>query len=718
MRKELRETLRDRRTVITLVLMPLLVYPLLSISFNKSMLLTAEQAEQPSLTIGLESRQDLELLEKLLLEGERLVQAKKQARNQRTKGSSRLDAPSGGSPDSPPDVALRWFGGAKLETHVANLDVHVGVIMRTADADANGGDAMLPVQCEVLFRENSPMSLRAMQFVETRLQAVNEATLRTRLAQLRVPVQLPAEVSLRSISTGSGAPFSLATLVPLVLILMTITGSVYPAIDLTAGERERRTMETLIAAPISRMALLVAKYAAVLIVAVLTAMVNLLAMTVTLLTSSLGVQLFPEGLSPLLFIEIFGLMILFAAFFSAIVLTLTSFARSFKEAQAYLIPVMLLAISPGLLSLMPGLELSGTLAVAPLVNIVLLSRDILEGTAQPAMAFLAVVSTGVYAIAAIAIASRVFGNDALLYASRGSWSELFQRPDQPIPAATPATTLACLATLFPTYFVMANLTQRLRLDMQSQILANALVTIMVFGLWPLLFALAQHVKIRSGFQVFAPPWLASVCALLLGLTLWPVAYELYLVGERIGLVSLGKSQYSMAQQIVDTFRGLSPFALLGALAVIPAVMEEFFFRGYLFKGLRSRFPGPLIIVVTALIFGLFHVLSPTALMPERFLPSTMLGLVLGWVCYRTGSVVPGMLLHACHNGLLLMMVQQQDWLASRGWNVENSMHVPLSWLAATSGIALAAAAVLFLTTRRSGKLSGKLPETVAGLAAK
>ncbi len=171
-----------------------------------------------------------------------------------------------------------------------------------------------------------------------------------------------------------------------------------------------------------------AKYAAVLIVAVLTAMVNLVAMTVTLLTSSLGSQLFPGGLSPILMIQIFGLMILFAAFFSAIVLAITSFARSFKEAQAYLIPVMLLAISPGLLSLIPGLELRGLMAVAPLVNIVLLSRDILEGNVMPSMAALAIGSTAVYAAAAIAIASRIFGNDALLYASRGSWSELFQRP--------------------------------------------------------------------------------------------------------------------------------------------------------------------------------------------------------------------------------------------------------------------------------------------------
>ena len=220
-------------------------------------------------------------------------------------------------------------------------------------------------------------------------------------------------------------------------------------------------METLIAAPISRMSLLIAKYVAVLTVAVLTALVNVAAMTITVSSSSLYEQLFPQGLSLTLMVQIFGLMVLFAAFFSAIMLAVTSFARSFKEAQAYLIPVMLLAISPGLLSLMPGLQLSGLLAVTPLINIVLLARDLLEHTTSPGMAAVAIVSTAIYAVLAIALASKVFGNDALLYASRGSWSDLFHRPRVERTGPTAAATLACLATLFPCFFLLGNIADRL-----------------------------------------------------------------------------------------------------------------------------------------------------------------------------------------------------------------------------------------------------------------
>src|SRR5439155_16889449 len=129
---------------------------------------------------------------------------------------------------------------------------------------------------------------------------------------------------------GQEGIVSLAALVPLILILMTITGAVYPAIDLTAGERERGTLEILVAAPETRFELLSAKYISVLTVAVLNAVVNLICMLITLSWSGIGESIFgTSGLTLVLLVEIFALLILFAAFFSAVLLCLTSFARSF-----------------------------------------------------------------------------------------------------------------------------------------------------------------------------------------------------------------------------------------------------------------------------------------------------------------------------------------------------------------------------------------------------
>src|SRR5205814_8069223 len=98
----------------------------------------------------------------------------------------------------------------------------------------------------------------------------------------------------------------------------------------------------------------------------------------------LASALFHEGgLSLTLLAQVFALLLLFAAFFSAVLLCLTSFARSFKEAQAYLIPLMLASLAPGIMAMMPGLTLGGVLTVLPLVNIVLMARDLFDSGADP-----------------------------------------------------------------------------------------------------------------------------------------------------------------------------------------------------------------------------------------------------------------------------------------------------------------------------------------------
>ena len=155
------------------------------------------------------------------------------------------------------------------------------------------------------------------------------------------PVQLPV----RSVPDETARSSDLVpVLVPLILILMTMTGAVYPAIDLTAGERERGTLEILVAAPIPRLAVLFAKYVAVLTVARADGAGQ---------PGHDGADAGGDGhrqaavpgdsFDFIVLCRCSALLMLFAAFFSAVLLTLTSFARQFKEAQAYLIPLMLFA---------------------------------------------------------------------------------------------------------------------------------------------------------------------------------------------------------------------------------------------------------------------------------------------------------------------------------------------------------------------------------------
>src|SRR5262249_4680851 len=178
----------------------------------------------------------------------------------------------------------------------------------------------------------SEKSREALGFVRDRLAATNIQRLQQRLAERErrdVPVPVLVHASALEAAEQPSA-FSFTSLVPLILILMTITGAVYPAIDVTAGERERGTLEMLMAAPMPRVGLLLAKYVAVVTVAVLTALMNLAMMLLTVWLSGLSGLLFgPDGLSAGVVLAVFALLLLFAAVFSAGVLVLNNFGPRF-----------------------------------------------------------------------------------------------------------------------------------------------------------------------------------------------------------------------------------------------------------------------------------------------------------------------------------------------------------------------------------------------------
>ena len=312
------------------------------------------------------------------------------------------------------------------------------------------------------------------------------------------------------------------------------------------------------------------------------------------------------------------------------------------------------------------------------------------------------ISTALYVLAAIAVAARIFGTDAILYGSQSTWSDIFRRPATPQSVASLSAAALALAIMFPAYFVLsATLARSTEMSLDMRLFVAATVTMLVFCGIPCAVALFNRVRLGSGLGLVQPQMMALVAAAMLGLVLWPAAHELFLLNERIGITSLGIDQLAQVQTLLEKLQNISPVWILLALAVVPGVCEEFFFRGLFFTSLRAVTTPWRTIVATAVLFGLFHVVAATVLAPERFLPSAFLGLVLGWVRYRTGSVLPCMLLHVVHNGFVLLVVHWRDTLAESGFGVEDTAHLPAKWLAVAAGGAAVAIVMLAFTTRLS-----------------
>ncbi|MEE2935249.1 MAG: ABC transporter permease subunit/CPBP intramembrane protease [Planctomycetota bacterium] len=675
--KELRETLRDRRTIVTLLLMPLLVYPILSMALNRFLLASGKTVDGFTVCVTNEA------------EASRLDQWLSDPRS--VPPQAILDA-SGGEMAKFQVTVIDAESSETFEEAVRSDEIDVGIQIDELDGPiprvkffAERGDANSQNARRILIERLEWLRLASVEFVLKRISPNYSEPLRIEVVDV-------GEVQSRDL---------LATIVPLVLVLMTITGAVYPAIDLTAGERERGTMESVMASPVPRGYILLAKYAAVVTVAFLTAIANLVAMFSTLWASGLLSLLTGESAFPFLAIlQILTLLVLFSGFFSALLLSLTSFAKSFKEAQAYLIPVMLLSLTPAMLSLMPGATLQGAMAILPLINIVLLARDTLAGDVDAMGAMAAIASTIAYAAAALSIAARLFGSDAVTRTSEKSFGSMLRRPRQISEAASVQAATMMLAMLVPIYFLVSNGLIRFLQQIQDfapievQLLFNGFALIMTFGLVPFAMAWLERNRIKTTFRIQLPHPTAWIGGLLLGLGSWAFAHEAFVIADALGIGGLSEEQVEKAKEAIDRMRTASPLVLLAAFALTPAVIEEFCFRGYLFSSLQRVVSPFRVIVITSLLFGLFHVLTGNTLLIERFIPSTLMGLIIGWVAYRTGSVLPGMLVHFIHNGLLNMVLYYQEKLDFLGAGFDNQAHLPPLWLGLATVLVLAGAGMM------------------------
>jgi ABC-2 type transport system permease protein/sodium transport system permease protein len=714
--KELRESLRDRRTLITLILMPILVYPLLSMAMQRLIVSTASglNADKTEYIIGVTDEQAGSLVASAL--GETALAIRNGVRHSIEIRRPELASSAGKTNEPAKDPQTAGFNivvadGISLQQALEQGQVDVAVLQVRSESISLGRNGTYPTyELELSFRDADLRSEAAMLEFRKAMELVNDSQ------SMQFRGSLPAAVRLISTATGKrvDAMTSLAGILPLILILMTITGAVYPAIDLTAGERERGTMEAMIATPAPRFLLLLSKYVAVVTVAVLTALANLFACWITLSIGGLGRALLGErGLSLLAMLQILPLLVIFAAFFSAILLAMCSFARSFKEAQAYLIPVMLVSLAPALLTLMPNIEFSTLLGIVPLVNILLLSRDIMTGSPQALPAFAAVFSTLLYAAAALVVASRLFGAESATAGSQETWSDLFRRPKRMQELPDLGDLAVYLALMFPVFFILTNLFGQMDLSIANKLWINAGILLVLFLITPALVAQYRRLNLRSTFLLGNwmgdAPWLIPravgglgvLCGVgLLASGLWVIAFEVLKVLSDLGFGAISIARSEALEEAKTQFAAIPFWTIFLTSALVPALAEEFFFRGYVLSAFRNRTSPLRAVLYSALVFGFFHVINGSVLSLERFFPTALLGLALGFVAIRTRSLWPGVLLHATHNGLLFWLTRFSEKELSE-WFGSTNQHFPPIWiLASLAAVACGIGLVYFLTRQR------------------
>lgn len=389
-KKELIDTLRDRRTIIAMVVVPLLLFPVI-ISITTTIARSqAEKAKNKQLRVAVISdgneyarqfeeliaaRDDITLLRKIPEDSVRsLIQA---------------DSLDGAFVFSP-----------KFQRRF---------------------EEMRAGRVKFYFRSTEERDIEKNRMTEL-MDEFEKSLLKERFQKLNLDEKAVDAVNLVEVniaSTQERFGKAVGGFLPYIFVIFCFVGSMYPAIDLAAGEKERGTLETLITAPVSRFEILLGKFWVVVLTGIGSALISILGLYIGI--RQVG-EIPPEimdviltVLKPQTILLLMSLLLPLTMFFAGLLLSLSMFAKTFKEAQSIITPFNILVIVPVAIGLIPGMELNATTAFVPILNVSLATKEIIAGTIDYALLGEVYLSLILLAGLSLFVSSKLFMNENVLF---------------------------------------------------------------------------------------------------------------------------------------------------------------------------------------------------------------------------------------------------------------------------------------------------------------
>jgi len=671
-RKELTETLRDRRTLMMMIALPVLLYPLLMMGFSKLQVSQREATADRTSSVAVWGAMPPGLSEALTRDGKAVIDVAAAPPDAVLRGLQdgtlrRPALPHPGTaatdraaPEARGDAGRPPAGAAEPETPVLvaarslvtdrRVDAVLVIWPDMAQALTEGRAGRV----SIFFDSVREDSLEAERRLADRLSDYRETLVRQRERDRGLADGFSMGLDVRSTNVAPEKRRTgqiLGLFLPFLLVTMSLLGGFYPAIDLTAGEKERGTMQTLLCAPVSSLEIVTGKYLAVWATSLIAAFANVVSLGATMMRILPGDQI---SVAPSTFVMAFVMLLPVTFFITAVFLAIATFAKDFKDGQNFLTPVYMLLALPAGVTMLRGIELNAWTAFVPVVNIALLIKSLLISEASPDLVFLALVSSTAYAVLAVLLAARVFAREQVLLGGRESVRSLlgFERSGGGSPS--PAFVLTAFALVLVVTFYGSLLLR------DSGLVRALLVTEYGFFLAPTILLVAGFgFSVRRTLALRRPPVLGLVAAVLIGSSAWAVA-----AGLLIRLLPPPESLVrALEQLLLLDGRPASLWVVWLAIGVTPALCEELFFRGLILSGLRRLGIWPAI-VVCALLFGLAHSSI------YRLLPTVFIGLLLSWLVWRTGSIWTSIVAHTLNNGIAATLVYNKSLAAAVGAGTE------------------------------------------------
>lgn len=677
--RELKDQIRDRRTIFTIAVLPLLLYPLLAmIVFQVQQF----RKEHPS-RVQIVGAADLASLPRLLADGHFAPELCSE--NERRLIQLEID-------DTPPALlsasglasrAERDLAAGKFDAVVyfpPDFARQLAVFRQQRTAEEAAGSPLAAPEPQIFLSSASDKSRVARDRIWSVLDQWRTSIVQDNLRQNNLPIAaaMPFEVASRDVAEETGRRAVIwSKVLPFVLLVWALTGAFYPAIDLCAGEKERGTLETLLSSPAQRSEIVWGKLLTVMTFSMVTSLLNLTSMGITgtfvltqlqkIAAHPLPIEVGPPPLTALVWLVL--ALIPVSAMFSALSLAIAAFARSSKEGQYYLMPLLMISIPLMTLPMLPSAQLDIGSSLIPLTGIILLLKSLIEGQYWEAIKYFPLVTavTAASCLLAIRWAIDQFNNEAVLFRENERFSVslwvrhlLRDREDTP----TVGEALFCGVLLLVIRF-FANFTLRQPENWLGFVQTTLVMQVALIATPACLMAIMLTRRPLAALALRAPSFLSTVpAAALLALLLHPAIVWLSLVIR--ALYPLNDEVVAQLAPLDAMLKSAPLWQAVLLIGLAPAICEELAFRGFILGGLRRIGHKWIAIAIAAALFGIAHGLL------QQSLSAFVVGVVIGYVAVKTNSIWPAMVFHLVHNSLMVVLAHVSG--------PDAQQHPLLSWL--------------------------------------
>ena len=604
-KREITDIFRDKKTMIMMVLLPLVLYPLLIVGVALLSTAIIQSQEEKTYVIAFEECADLELEISGIL-----------SKEQEEIGYT---------------VEVVSEESCKKALEAEKIDAYVSVDGK---------------EITINYLSAKERSVTASNALDEALDMYKASLTKQQIEEAGLDVEEilnPITVEDKDMSTAEESIGSMiGMMMPFFIITMILLGAIYPAIDVTAGEKERGTLETLLTLPVTNFEMIMSKFLAVSCIACVSAILNVISMGAAmafLVTSSLASAAdmnisfdFSVFLPGILFTIL--VMMVFALFVTAVCMCTCVFAKNFKDANNYATPVMFVFMFAGYAPMLPDVELTAQTAAIPVVNVALLVAGLFEFNYNYALFGVVLASNIAYSLLAIMVLGRIYNSESVLFSEGFTSVKLFDKrsemKEKQMPGIGDCVLLMCVVLLLMLY---GGTYAQIKLGFGGVAVQQAFILIC-----PLVYAWYMKADAKKLFSFKAPKGkgvLGGICFAFAGLLLALVVGAL--------LTPVFPESAESLKALDEMIKDQPVWAIILVMSVMPAIGEEFLFRGFLMGTLREKCKPWVAIVATTLIFAAYH------MSVLKMFTISIIGFGLTVAAYMTGSIFVSMMMHFINN---------------------------------------------------------------------